>query len=324
VPAPLALSVIVPARNAAATIGRTLDALARQDFDLPYEVIVVDDGSADATAAIAASAPGPVRVLRQGGLGPGQARHLGAKRARGEVLAFTDADCLPQPEWLRAGMRALEDADLVQGAVRPERGVPLRPFDHTIWVTGESGLYESANLFIRRELYERVGGFEDWLAVGIGKRLGEDVWLGWKVRRAGARTAFCPQAIVEHAVIARRWHEFVAERIRLVYFPSLVRRIPELRRAFLLHRVFLTRRSAAFDVALGGALCAAVLAALAFPVWTVAILAPAISPYAFTLARAVRFQGRYAVKVALVQLVADAVGFAALLFGSVRARTVVL
>src|SRR5919198_5805523 len=109
----VAASVIVPARNAAATIGRTLEALAAQDFPQEYEVIVVDDGSTDDTVAVAEAAPGPVTVRRQEQRGPGEARNLGAQHARGEVLAFTDADCFPERGWLRAGVAALADADLV-------------------------------------------------------------------------------------------------------------------------------------------------------------------------------------------------------------------
>src|SRR5687767_11645745 len=95
-------SVIVPARDAEATLGDTLDALAGQEMSAEYEVIVVDDGSSDGTVAIAEHAPG-VKLLRQDRLGPGEARNTGARVARGRVLAFTDADCRPIPGWLRAG-----------------------------------------------------------------------------------------------------------------------------------------------------------------------------------------------------------------------------
>jgi glycosyltransferase involved in cell wall biosynthesis len=319
----LAVSVIVPARNAAGTIGRTLEALARQDLPEEYEVIVVDDGSSDDTAAIAKAASGPVSVLSQGAHGPGQARNLGARAARGAVLAFTDADCFPERSWLRAGLAALRNADLVQGAARPEPGVPLRPFDHTIWIERESGLYETANLFVRRDLFMRVGGFEDWLDVRIGKGLGEDVWFGWQARRAGARTAFCEEALVHHAVFARRWYEFVAERRRLVYFPALVRRAPELRSQFLWARAFVTRRAAAFDAALAGT--AGAIACLAvLPPGTALVPLIATLPYSRILARRVLGLGRHGPKVALVEATADLVGFAALAWGSLRRRTLVL
>jgi len=319
----VAASVIVPARDAAATIGRTLAALAGQDFPDEYEVIVVDDGSTDETVAIAEAAPGPVSVLSQDGRGPGEARNAGGRVARGDILAFTDADCFPARDWLRAGAAALRHADLVQGAARPEDGVPLRPFDHTIWIVRESGLYETASLFVRRELFTRVGGFEDWLDVRVGKRLGEDVWFGWKARRAGARTAFCEEALVEHAVLPRRWYEFVGERRRLVYFPALVRRIPELRRLFLWARLFVTPRAAAFDAAAVG-LAAGAVCAFALPPATALLPVLAALPYARFLTRGVAHQGRHAPKVALVHALADAVGLAALAWGSLRWRTVIL
>src|SRR5437764_854251 len=117
------VSVVVPARNAAATIERALDAVARQELGEPYETIVVDDGSADGTPELAerSRAPG-LRVLRQRPESPSAARNRGASEARGDVLAFTDADCFPTPGWLAAGLAALEGADLVQGAV--ERQAP--------------------------------------------------------------------------------------------------------------------------------------------------------------------------------------------------------
>lgn len=60
-------------------------------------------------------------------------------------------------------------------------------------------MYETANLLVTRELFDRIEGFEDWLPARLGKPLAEDVWFGWRARRAGARTAFCSEAIVHHA-----------------------------------------------------------------------------------------------------------------------------
>ena len=161
-------SVVVPAYQSAATIGGTLDALARQDLDEPYEVIVVDDGSTDGSAEIAERA-GVTSVLRQPNLGPAAARNAGVAAAAGDAIAFTDADCLPEPDWLRTGVSALERADLVQGRVEPVPGDRGGPFDHTIWVLREDGLYECANLFVDRSTFMRVGGFQAWLVPKSGK-----------------------------------------------------------------------------------------------------------------------------------------------------------
>src|SRR5205814_942389 len=83
-------------------------------------------------------------------------------------------------------------------------------------------------LFVRRETLERAGWFDEWLDVEIGISMFEDTWLGWRARRMGARTAFCPDALVHHAVFPRGWRDYVAERRRLRYFPALAAQVPEL------------------------------------------------------------------------------------------------
>lgn len=301
------VSVVVPARDAAATIGATLAGLAAQDH-APGEVIVVDDGSADATVALAQAAAVVTRVVRTTGDGPGAARNAGAAVATGDVLAFLDADCEPQPGWLRAALGALEGADLVQGRTTPPPGANVGPFDRTLWVVAPWGLFETANLLVRRALFEQLGGFEPWLSPARGKELAEDVWFGWRAVRSGARTAFCEEALVHHAVFERSPRAYVAERLRLRYFPAMAARIPELRDTFFFRRVFLTPRSAAFDAALAGAL----LAAATRRPWPLAL----VVPYARIARRRPRAWP--------VDLAADAVGLAALLAGSARSRSLVL
>jgi glycosyltransferase involved in cell wall biosynthesis len=310
------VSVIVPVRNSAGTIGRALAALASQELDGRYEVIVVDDDSDDGTTELADRAGGPVKVLRQERRGPSVARNRGAAAAAAPVLAFTDADCFPTPGWLAAGLRAIERADLVQGAVLPDPETVFLPFDRTIWVERETGLYETANLLVRREVFERVGGFEEWLTPEIGKSFGEDIWFGWRARRAGASTAFCQEALVHHAVFPRGPVEYVAERRRLRYFPAAAAIVPELRQAFFYRSLFLSKRSAAFDLAVTGSALAAVSRSRA-------PLAAAL-PYAWLAGRHALRWGRRAPMVALAGTAADGVGAASLVRGSLRWRTPVL
>jgi glycosyltransferase involved in cell wall biosynthesis len=281
----MSAAVVVPARDAAATLPATLDALAEQTA--AAEVIVVDNGSRDATAALAQAHPAVTRVVRrERGEGPGAARNAGVAATTATALAFTDADCAPAPGWLAAGLAALEHAELVQGRVVPDG--PVGASEHSVWVDRETGLYETANLFVRREWFDRVGGFGPGIEAA-GRPFGEDVLFGWALRRAGARTAFSADALVRHAVLPA---DPLAERRRLQHFPALIRAVPELRGA-LFARAFLTRRTAAFDLALLGLLARRPWLAL---------------PYLALRPRPV----------------ADAVGAAALLYGSVRARTPVL
>jgi glycosyltransferase involved in cell wall biosynthesis len=247
-----AAAVIVPAANAARTLGDTLAALAAQDFGEPYEVIVVDDGSEDGTAAVAEAAGGPVRLVRQRRLGASAARNRGVAEASAPLLAFTDADCVPTRGWLRAGVAGLERSELVQGAVRADPAAEPGPFDRTLWVTHETGYYETASLFVR------IGGFVPLFPdADLGRPMGEDTWFGWRARRAGARTEFCAGAVVHHEVVPRGAGEYVAERLRLREFPALARRIPELRTHNFFARHLLSPRSAAFDAAVAGIAVAA-------------------------------------------------------------------
>ncbi len=310
-------SVIVPARDAAATLPRTLRALAGQQLDGDFEVIVVNDGSADETAVVARRAG--AQVVSQPALGPGAARNAGARSARGALLAFCDADVFPAPGWLAAGIRALGGAALVQGKVLPDPDAKLGPFDRTIWVTSAPGLWETANLFMRRELFERLGGFEDWLRPRAGKALAEDVWFGYRALRVGASWAFSGDALAYHAVFARSPDEYLAERLRLQYFPAMAVRAPELRRTFLYRRFFLSARSARFDLALGSGAAALVLGS---PLPLIAA-----TPYLRRLhshARRARPLGPATAAVAAADLAGDLIGVGALLYGSARHRSLVL
>lgn len=269
-----AVSVIVPARDASPTLDRALVALRSQTFERDYEVIVVDDGSRDDTVAIARRHQSFVTVISNAeSQGPGAARNRGVEAARARVLAFTDADCFPTPTWLAAGVQEIERADLVQGRVEPDPAVPRTPFDRSLLVERDGGFYQTANLFVRRETFDAVGGFHDWLLEERAHRswapdrrrgrasrtpIGEDTLFAWKARRLGARSAYAPKALVHHVVEAGGLLDAMADRWHWARdMPGLVRLVPELRAATLHRHLFFNIVTARFDYALAGVAVAA-------------------------------------------------------------------
>jgi glycosyltransferase involved in cell wall biosynthesis len=93
------ISAVVPTFNRIATLRQTLTALAAQDYP-DYEIIVVDDGSSDGTGDVVTREFPAVRYVRQPNRGPAAARNVGIRAALGDIVAFTDDDCLPPVDWL--------------------------------------------------------------------------------------------------------------------------------------------------------------------------------------------------------------------------------
>lgn len=207
-PAPGRISVILPARDEAARIGTTLAAVrAATPPGVDVEIIVVDDGSRDDTAAVSAAAG--ARVIRRGDPGapgnPGAARNLGAGAATGDPLVFLDADCVPSGRWLDRLLGAhAEGYEAVGGSTALPRGLPLSAradyfasayHMHPRRRAGFVGNHPPCNLGVRRSAFEEAGGFEERHPVADGH---EELRWQARLRRRGGRLRFEPAAVVDH------------------------------------------------------------------------------------------------------------------------------
>ncbi|HMQ29569.1 MAG TPA: glycosyltransferase [Chloroflexaceae bacterium] len=198
----VACSVIVPSYRSASTIGACLGALLRQEFPLPYEVIVVDS-SPDETPDIVTRAFPEVRLIRRDRqTDPALARNLGAEHARGEVLAFIDSDCVAPPDWLGRLHRAVTAGyDGVGGAIGNANGESLVSWAGYIcefreFLPGgpprETDNLTLGNSAYRRSVFAAAGGFP------TGCFPQEDQVFHETLRQAGARLLLDPQIVVAH------------------------------------------------------------------------------------------------------------------------------
>jgi len=193
-----AVSVVVPAYDAERYVGEALESVLSQS-PRPGEVIVVDDGSADATASVASGFPG-VRVVRQANAGAAAARNAGLAIAAGGLLAFLDADDLWTAGKLEAQLRALEDpdVDLVFGHAEHFLSPDAAGDVAGRFRVPEGALpgYSSCAMLARREAFLRAGPFDATF------RCGEFVEWYARARDAGLRSR-----MLEQVVMRRRVHD---------------------------------------------------------------------------------------------------------------------
>ncbi len=231
----LAVSVVVATRDRADRLPALLGALAAQTLPRErFEVVVVDDGSADATSAALADGAVEIALRHARPRGPAAARNTGWRAASGPIVAFTDDDCRPEPEWLAAGLAAAAAAPgaLIQGRTRPEPGdeprLRDRPRARSIRIDALGPFFETCNVFYPRALLERAGGFDERITTPGS----EDTDLALRSLEEGARAAFAPDAVVNHAVSEPTLTQAVRFTWRWRTLAWLVKRHPSLRARF--------------------------------------------------------------------------------------------
>jgi glycosyltransferase involved in cell wall biosynthesis len=193
------VSIIIPAHNAAKTLESCLAACLQQTYP-EIEVIVVDDGSTDATARIAQSFP--VRFIQQEQRGPAAARNAGARIAGGGILVYTDADCVPRPDWIGQLLTGFEEGIVAVGGTYgiANPGALLARLVHEEIMVRHEPLGDSVdflgsfNVAYEKGAFDRIGGFdEDFTAAS-----GEDNDLAYRLVDAGGRLRFVREAVVRH------------------------------------------------------------------------------------------------------------------------------
>jgi GT2 family glycosyltransferase len=198
------VSVIIPARNAEAFLSEELAALAAQEFDRCWEVVVVDNESTDGTAQLAqrwSDALPALRVVPCAGLGVNRARNAGVRTARAPKLLICDADDVVGPGWLQAMYDALDAADVVGGSLvtaELNAGLPglariggtktklLKTLDHLPYAPG-------GNMGFRRAVFDAVDGFDEAFIGG-----GDEVDFCWRAQYAGFSIAFVPGSVLHY------------------------------------------------------------------------------------------------------------------------------
>ncbi|MBN1356365.1 exopolysaccharide biosynthesis polyprenyl glycosylphosphotransferase [bacterium] len=199
-----AVSIVIPAFNAGKTLPDCLDALTHQSLDASvYEIIIVDDESTDGTPGIAETLSG-VMLLEQKHAGPAIARNLGVRHARGDIILFTDADCMASIDFVEEMIKPFADPHVVgvKGAYRTRQNRLWARFAQVEFEERYAKLTRAQSIdFVdshaaafRKSIFEEVGGFDPHFPVANN----EDVELSYKIARLGYRMVFNSDAIVYH------------------------------------------------------------------------------------------------------------------------------
>lgn len=195
------VSVVVCSYNGSRTIRDTLEALAKLDYP-DYEVIVIDDGSKDTTAAIAAQYD--VRLVSTPNRGLSAARNLGLQRASGEIVAYTDDDAYPDPQWLKYLCQVFlttEHAGVGGPNIPPPGDGPIAecvarsPGGPAVVLTSDTVAEHipGCNMAFRREALSSIGGFDVRF-----RTAGDDVDVCWRLQERGFTLGYSPAAMVWH------------------------------------------------------------------------------------------------------------------------------
>ncbi|NNC77122.1 MAG: glycosyltransferase [Woeseiaceae bacterium] len=318
----LDVSVVIPAYRRPELLRNAVQSVLTQSLAPGrYEVIVVDSSPDDANARLVEqlqrdAGSVSLRLIRKPPEGPGPSRMLGAREARGRVVAFLDSDCRATPGWLEAGLARFDrDIGIVQGRTLPDPDQPNGVFYRYVVVEAENPYYEAANIFYLRESLADAGEpSRDMTPNDDRPTGGEDALMAWRVKRSGWQSTFAADALVLHEVIPiPKWHWLYEKRMLML--PWLLREIPEIKSKFYL--------GCFFDRAQAGILLLLVSLSLSplSPYWLAGCI-----PYVVVRASepSETLHGVMRVARVLFYLPRDLITFGLLMIGSLRYRALLL
>ncbi|QQM38853.1 glycosyltransferase [Streptomyces liliifuscus] len=202
--APELVSVVIPVRDGALTLPAQLRALASQSYTAPWEVLVVDNGSTDSTREVAEKArpdlPGLRIVDAHERPGESCARNRGIAAARGDFIAFCDADDVADPGWLTALASAAQDADLIGGSLDSTVLSPMYADEQPAPMTEQTDFLpfaRGANCAAWKDVLTTIGGWDESYRGG-----GEDMDLSWRAHLCGYRVHYAHDARMHYRLRA--------------------------------------------------------------------------------------------------------------------------
>lgn len=201
------VSVVIPVKNEEKIVGSLLSSLLNQNYNGWYEIIVVDDHSTDNTIDIIKTfikTSKKVKYFKSNGIGPAAARNIGIKKSKGEIVLFTDGDCIVPKDWVSRISKHF-DSEQTSGI-----GGKTEPFETNTFVSrlndaifsyryantsrGDVNVVYTSNAAFRKDILMKINGFDK----NFNKANGEDLDLCYRVLDASGKIVFDPNISVKH------------------------------------------------------------------------------------------------------------------------------
>lgn len=215
----LTVSVIIPHYNDLENLDLCLSRLEEQTYPRNLvEIVVADNNSRCGFEAVKAVVRDRANIIQATEQGAGPARNAAVEAGTGEVLAFIDSDCVPDPRWIENGVRALESSDIVGGRVnlfsKDESSLtPVEAFEtafafNTKRYIEQKKFSATCNLFVKRHDFMKIGPFKN--------QVSEDMEWGHRSVAAGFKLAYADDVVIGHPT-RRNWPELARKWRRLTH-----------------------------------------------------------------------------------------------------------